>query len=202
MATRLYTHANCIPIPHGSRSLTALPPASSFYCRTAYLHGFPHTSLRSYTTTLLHACHPAGIQQDKGVPEMAPRRIASCYYLFYPRYVATRLSGYIATRLHDYANTLGREKPFTFASRRFLFLLIIFLFLIVLVQILIGTIRLCGSIHTCPPSYIATGILSYTPTHRSCQRKRDTAKGAPFNGTGSPLPNSHRPPRYACQSIS
>ena len=107
---------------------------------------------------------------------MAPRRIASCYYLFYPRYVAMRLSGYIATRLHDYANTLGREKPFTFASRRFLFLLIIFLFLIVLIQILIGTIRLCGSIHTCLPSYIATGILSYMSTHKSTAKEKGHQK--------------------------
>ena len=94
---------------------------------------------------------------------MALRRMATYYYLFCPRYLTTRLSGYIATRLHDYANTLEQKKPFAFAGRRFLFLLI----LIILVQILIGTIRSCGSIHTCLPSYIATGIHSYTTTCRS-----------------------------------
>lgn len=128
---------------------------------------------------------------------MAPRRMATCYYLFCPRYLTTWLSGYKATRLHDYANTLER-KTFAFAGRRFLFLLI----LIILVQILIGAIRSCGSIHTCLHSYIATGIHSYTATCRSCQRKRDTTKGVPLNETGNPPPNSHRPPRYACQSIS
>lgn len=91
---------------------------------------------------------------------MAPRRMATCYYLFCPRYLTTRLSGYIATRLHDYANTLERKKPFAFAGRRFLLILI----LIILVQILIGTIQSCSSIHTCLPSYIATGIHSYTAT--------------------------------------
>lgn len=30
---------------------------------------------------------------------MAPRRIATCYYLFCPSYLTTRLSGYIATRI-------------------------------------------------------------------------------------------------------
>lgn len=107
---------------------------------------------------------------------MAPRRIATCYYLFCPSYLTTRLSGYIATRLHDYANTLERKKPFAFAGRRFLFILI----LIILVQILIGTIQSCSSIHTCLPSYIATGIHSYTATRRSCQRKRGHRKRCPF----------------------
>ena len=39
--------------------------------------------LHRYTATELHTYHPAGIQQDKGVPEMAPRGIAACYYPFY-----------------------------------------------------------------------------------------------------------------------
>ena len=104
---------------------------------------------------------------------MAPRRMATYYYLFCPRYLTTRLSGYIATRLHDYANTLERKKPFAFAGRRFLYILI----LIILVQILIGTIQSCSSIHTCLPSYIATGIHSYTAT---CIRKqRGTRNGTP-----------------------
>lgn len=59
--------------------------------------------------------HLANTQQNKGVPEMAPRRMATSYYPFYPRYLATRLSGHIATRLYGYANTFEREKPFTSA---------------------------------------------------------------------------------------
>lgn len=54
--------------------------------RTAHLHDFPRTSLQSYTATRLQSYTPTiqqTIQQDKGVPETAPRRKASRCYPFY-----------------------------------------------------------------------------------------------------------------------
>lgn len=93
---------------------------------------------------------------------MAPRGKAACYYPFYPSYLATRLSGYIATWLHGYAKTIECEKSSAFAIHRLLFLLIIIL--IILVQILIGAIRQRNSIHTCLPSYRVTRLHGYIAT--------------------------------------
>lgn len=64
----------------------AVPP---LFSRNANPSCYRATSLHAYTPIGLHAKHPVGIQQDKGVPSMAPHRKAACYYLFYTRYRTT-----------------------------------------------------------------------------------------------------------------
>lgn len=52
--TGLYTYTNCIPVPHGRRSLTVPRSVPSFRCCAVRLHGSSHTSLPSYIATRLH----------------------------------------------------------------------------------------------------------------------------------------------------
>lgn len=146
--TQLYAHADCIPITLESQSLTAPPSVSSIHCRTAHLHGFPHTSLRGYATTPLHHYRATHLPSSRhGAKQRGARNGTpqdSCLLLsFLPApfgYATIELHAYRHRWLHAYVRIMPKE--------------------------------------------------------------RRHQKGAPFNETGSPPPNSYRPPRYVCRSTS
>lgn len=198
--TRLYTHANCIPNPLESQSLTAPPSVSSIHCRTTHLHGFPHTSLRGYATTPLHHYRATRLPSSRhGAKQRGARNGTpqdSCLLLsFLPApfgYATIELRSYTATWLREYA----REEE-TIHLRH-------------------SSISYSYYSRSDPDSqHQATRLHIYVPAelhgyrHRQLHayvrimpKERRHQKGAPFNETGSPPPNSYRPPRYACQSTS
>lgn len=113
MTTRLYTHANCIPIPLESRSLTAPSSTSSIHCRTAHQHGFPHISVRGYATTPLHhyratrlpsSRHPARQRGARnGTPQDGHLLLSFLPALF--DYATIGLHSYTTAGLHGYRAT-------------------------------------------------------------------------------------------------
>lgn len=88
----------------------AVPPLFWSRCKSILLPSYIATELRPYRTTRLPSSRPSS--DTKGCPQWHPAGQLVVIIFFYQRYLTTRLSGYIATRLHDYAKTIEREKSF------------------------------------------------------------------------------------------
>lgn len=152
--------------------------------------GYRSTSLHVYAPTGLHAKHPAGIPQDKGAPLKGTPQESCLLLSFLPaRFgdLTIGLHSYMATWLREYARA-GEALYSSYYSNYFRS----------------DSDRQHQATRLQLHTYRATPLQAYA-LHACAQilpKKEGAPKGALSNETGSPLPNSHRQPRYACRSTS